>query len=190
VLATVTASNILARREILSVRCNHCGAPLEVGTQTRFVTCQFCRSQLEVKHTDSAAFTEVVQQIAESTKRMAGNLKVIELQNELERLDREWEMKKELYYVSGKYGSRSRPSPVGAVMVGIIGLVFMSFWISTTSSIGAPSFFPIFGVIGICILIFNVVSNLNKAESLKRAEETYEHQRTSLLAQIDSARKH
>ena len=139
---------------------------------------------------DENAFTEVAQQIPESTNRMAGNLKVIELQNELERLDREWEMKKELYYVSGKHGSRSRPSPVGAVVVGIIGLVFMSFWISTTSSIGAPSFFPIFGVIGICILIFNVVSNLNKAESLKRAEETYEHQRSSLLAQIDSARKH
>ncbi|MFM7607050.1 MAG: hypothetical protein ACKO8Z_17870 [Prosthecobacter sp.] len=32
--------------ETLFVSCNHCGAPLQIGKGTRFVTCQFCQSNL------------------------------------------------------------------------------------------------------------------------------------------------
>lgn len=76
--------------ETLSVRCNHCGAPLSVGAETRFVTCRFCHSSLEVKRSDSAVFTEEVARIADNTDKMADSLEIIELQNEIERLDREW----------------------------------------------------------------------------------------------------
>lgn len=189
-LATVAASNILTLIEILSVRCNHCGAPLEVGTQTRFVTCQFCRSQLEVKHTASAAFTEVVQQIAESTTNMVSNLNVIELRNELRRLDREWEMKKERYYVSGESGSRSRPSSGGAIALGIVAAIGVIFGIPILLSSREAFFIKINFVVCIGFLFFYALSIFKKLKGLERAEETYEHQRTSLLAQIDSARKH
>ena len=37
-----------------SVACNHCGAPLQVGSGTRFVTCAHCGSQLEVHRTGSS----------------------------------------------------------------------------------------------------------------------------------------
>jgi DNA-directed RNA polymerase subunit RPC12/RpoP len=57
--------------ETISVRCNHCGAPLDVGMQTHFVTCQFCNSQLEIKRTDSSVFTEEVERIARNTDKMA-----------------------------------------------------------------------------------------------------------------------
>ena len=76
--------------ETLSVRCNHCGAPLQVSEGTRFVTCQFCKSSLEVKRTDSSVFTEEVARIADHTEKMSGSLEVITVQNEIEKLDREW----------------------------------------------------------------------------------------------------
>jgi len=174
--------------ELLLVRCNHCGAALDVGGQTRFVTCQFCHSQLEVKRTDSSAFTEVVQQILQNTVQMAGNLEVIELQNELERLDREWSMNKEQFYTTGEEGQRQRPSSGGSVIGGILGIGFLIFWIGSASSMGAPPFFPLFGFAMLGIIIFNIVSNLKKSVGLIEAEGTYNSQRAALLRRIESAR--
>lgn len=45
---------------LLSVSCNHCGAPLQITEETKFVTCLHCDHQLAVKHSDSAIFTGVI----------------------------------------------------------------------------------------------------------------------------------
>lgn len=29
---------------LISVNCNHCGAPLEVAEEVRFVTCAYCKT--------------------------------------------------------------------------------------------------------------------------------------------------
>lgn len=175
--------------ETVALRCNHCGAPLEVGPATRFVTCQFCHSQLAVKHTGSAAYTEVIEQIAAATSQMAGNLKVIELQNELERLDREWTDHRETFYVSGKNGHRSPPSPAGAVIGAVIGIPFLIFWISTASSMGAPAVFPIFGLVVAGLIAYQLFSNFQKAEGMESAKAEYQAQRDRLLRQIAEARQ-
>lgn len=73
---------------LLSLTCNHCGAPLSVPEETRFVTCQFCAAQLEVKHEGNAVFTHVAS-IDRSAADIARNLETIRLQNELEQLDRD-----------------------------------------------------------------------------------------------------
>ena len=39
----------------LSIACNHCGAPLTVAEDTRFVTCGYCKLQLEVKREGGGA---------------------------------------------------------------------------------------------------------------------------------------
>ncbi|WP_009959996.1 hypothetical protein [Verrucomicrobium spinosum] len=175
--------------ETVALRCNHCGAPLEVGPATRFVTCQFCHSQLAVKQTGSAAYTEVIEQIAATTSQMAGNLKVIELQNELERLDREWTDHRETFYVSGKNGHRSPPSPAGAVIGAVIGIPFLIFWISTATSMGAPAVFPIFGLVVAGFIAYQLFSNFQKAQGMESAKAEYQAQRDRLLRQIADARQ-
>jgi hypothetical protein len=174
--------------ELLSVRCNHCGAPLEVGTQTKFVTCQFCQSQLEVKHTGSSTFTEVVEQIAANTAQMAGNLKVIEIQNELERLDREWNGEREQYYVTGKNGQRSKPSVLAAICAAVFIVPFGIFFAATSSQAGAPFIFPLFGIGFVVLAIVSIGSSLMKAEGLSRSESGYQTRRAELLRQLDQAR--
>lgn len=175
--------------ETVALRCNHCGAPLEVGPATRFVTCQFCHSQLAVKHTGSAAYTEVIEQIAATTTQMAGNLKVIELQNELESLDREWADHRETYYVSGKHGHRSPPSRAGAIIGAVIVVPFLIFWISTASSMGAPAVFPIFGLVMGGFIIYQLFSTFQKAEGMDSAQAEHQAQRDRLLRQIAEARQ-
>lgn len=187
-VAVRTNLGSLAGMELVSVSCSHCGAPLEVGEQTRFVTCQFCKNRLAVKHSGSAAYTEVIEQIAENTQQMASNLRVIELQNELERVDREWDSEKSRFYVTDKHGHQSKPSiAVGLVILFMMG-AFGIFFAATSSQFGAPAIFPLFGIGFVVIAIISAVSMFTKASGLSVAESGYQRRRAELLSRLEAAR--
>ena len=176
--------------ETISVRCNHCGAPLDVGTQTRFVTCQFCNSQLEIKRTDSSVFTQEVERIARNTDKMAENLEVIKLQNEIERLDREWTNQQAESAPSGKRGG---PQTTGGAILGLVFAVFFAlvcFGIAgTAGSSGAPGIFSLVPVgMGIFALVAAVMS-LMKTSSLDQSRTDYQRKRNDLLNQIDGLKR-
>jgi hypothetical protein len=174
--------------ELTAVRCNHCGAPLQVGADTRFVTCKFCNTELAVKRTDNAAFTEAVAELAAKTDAMAGNLKVIELQNELERLDREWDLSREKFYVTTKAGGPQRPSPAAAIVSGVIGGIILLVWIGGALRLGAPSVFPLFGGLAMVALLVNVIRVVRRAGGLTQAEQDHQARRAELMVRIDAAR--
>ena len=75
-----------------SVRCQHCGASLKISDGLRFITCGYCQSELEVVKDESAVYTETLTRLQENSDAMAESIKVIEVQNEIERLDREWQV--------------------------------------------------------------------------------------------------
>lgn len=174
--------------ETLSVRCNHCGAPLEIGGGTRFVTCQFCHSHLEVKRTDSSVFTEEVAKIAENTGRMAESLEVIELQNEIERLDREWAQKEAGYIVHGKHGPhRPSSSPFGLAF-GIFAACFAFVIALFAAQIPHGGIFWVLPAgMGIFIL-FTAVRNMNKGAELEQAESKHRAHRATLVANLRQTR--
>jgi hypothetical protein len=76
--------------EVQSLSCNGCGAALDVGPATNFVTCAHCGSRLAIKRTSSSAYTEVLGEIAGHTAQMVDNLDIIRLKSELELLDVAW----------------------------------------------------------------------------------------------------
>ena len=51
------------RSSVLTVRCNGCGAPLEIRPGSRYVTCLHCDSQLEVHRTSNSISTEVLEHL-------------------------------------------------------------------------------------------------------------------------------
>ncbi len=100
--------------QALSVRCQHCGAPLQISDALRFITCGYCHTELEVIRDASTIHTQLLGKIDARTAAMEGSLKVIELQNEIERLDREWEGWKQSNLDRAKDGSLSEPgAPFG-----------------------------------------------------------------------------
>ena len=113
--------------QIVKLACQGCGADLEVSEGIRFMTCNFCGSKLEVVQDQSVTHTRLLEDIAD-------NLKVIELQNELEKMDREWAIRRESFMVSGKDGHRSIPSAVGSTVMGGIAIVSGIFWMVMASS--------------------------------------------------------
>jgi DNA-directed RNA polymerase subunit RPC12/RpoP len=176
--------------EMISVRCNHCGAPLEVGDQTRFVTCQFCHSQLEVKRTDSTVFTEEIREIAQTTKRMTGQLEVIELQNEIERLDREWMAANPVSF--DKHGRPiSQPGPVGSIIGLVFAVIFAIVCFSMAGAVGSIGGGGLFSVVPVGMGIFAIgaaILGMVKSGNHQTAREDYERRRAGLVAKLESLR--
>ncbi|MGL5018396.1 MAG: hypothetical protein ACRDBP_09700, partial [Luteolibacter sp.] len=90
--------------KVTKVCCQGCGADLQIDESIRYVTCNYCNARLEVVHDPSVTHTRQLDKIERTTDRLADNLKVIELQNDLERLDREWDNQRQGYLVRGKNG--------------------------------------------------------------------------------------
>jgi DNA-directed RNA polymerase subunit RPC12/RpoP len=177
--------------EIQSVRCNHCGAPLEVGMETRFVTCQFCNSQLEVKRTESTVFTEEIAKISQNTERMAGSLEVLELQNDLERLDREWIASNPLSFDND--GRPIRQTGTGGAVFGMVFAILFAvvcFGIAAAiSTSGAPAIVPLVPIgIGIFALVA-AITGIGKATQYESRRSDYEQRRAAMVARLDSMRR-
>jgi hypothetical protein len=176
--------------EMVTVSCNSCGAPLKVGTQVRFVTCQFCNTQLEIKRNDSSIFTEQIERIAGNTAQMAQDLEAIKLQNEIERLDRE--------AAAGSVQSSGRAAP-GGRGGGVFGLAFAIFFAfvcfamaGTAGRAGAPSLFAfvpvgmgIFAIAGALIAFRKSSDQADRQDNLRRRRDEL----TEKLAELDKPPK-
>jgi hypothetical protein len=165
----------------IAVTCNECGAALDVPAGARFVTCTYCGSRLEIHRSGGAAYTEVLDAIEENTERIAEDVGQIRLQNELEQLDREWMMRREQLMVTGRHGSRYVPGKVGALVGAAIAAVFGIFWTVAASSMGAPGFFPLFGVVFVVVAVAGGIYGFTKAGEYEQAERDYQSRRAALL---------
>ncbi len=172
---------------LVTVRCNNCGAPLQVSDSAKYVTCNFCNTQLAIRATDSAVFTEQIEALVRKTDDIAENLDVIRIQNEIEKLDREFAMERERHLVSGKDGTKQEPSSISAIIGGVLAIVFAIFWMGGASSAGAPPFFSAFGIIFIVAALVMIITSVAKSSSLDNARSRYESQRALLEAELSKA---
>ena len=118
---------------------------------------------------------------------LRGELQRLQLQNELERLDREWLIERERYATHGKHGTsypEGELADAGTIVMGLLAIGFLIFWISMARSHEAPSFFLLFGVVGIGGVIAATASALSKAGGYRRARDEYQHRRDELLARL------
>jgi len=119
--------------ELTPVACNNCGGPLRLPEAARYVTCQHCSTQLEVKRNESIAWTEKQQQLESIDRRteyLAEEVAQLRYHSELNHVHRAWEREEQRYMVRDKYGNTHRPSAAGSAIVACafvligIGLMF------------------------------------------------------------------
>ena len=113
--------------ELESLSCNKCGASLEVPPTAKYATCRHCRSQLVVKRTGSAVYTEVLNRIDTRTERMAEDLEALRLQSELDRLDREWEQVEHDWWSRGSLSAPEARARSAGMRVAVILAVVLLF---------------------------------------------------------------
>lgn len=174
-----------------SVACNNCGAPLQVPEGANFVTCVHCNTQLSIKRTGNARFTEAIEDLREQVEKLTR-------QNELEALDREWELEKESFMVANKHGRRHLPTKTGSLIGGVVIAVFGLFW--TTMAFGitskashfgggfGPAFscFPLFGLVFVAGGIAMSIYAYRKAGDYEQAHRRYKRRRREVLKKSDA----
>ena len=168
--------------------CQGCGADLEVDEGIRFVNCNYCGARLEIVSNATTTHSRVLDKIEKQTGQMVGDLKIIRLQNDLEQLDRDWESNRAGFMTKDKNGNLSEPSAAGALVGGVVMIIFGIVWMGFTSTMNAPGFFPLFGLLFIGFAIFNMVSSLNKAQGLGNHKADYQRRRLELLSAIKRAK--
>jgi Short C-terminal domain len=112
-------------------------------------------------------------------------LEEIRLQNDVARLDREWELERGRYMVAGKYGRRHLPTRASSVFGGVIIVAFGLFWTVTAGSIAGGGLFPLFGVVFIIAGIGMSVFSFKKAEEYEQGHDAYRRRRSRLLEDRD-----
>jgi LSD1 subclass zinc finger protein len=162
-----------------TVACNQCAAPLAVPDGAKFVTCNHCGANLAIRRNESVTYSEIVEQIAEHTSDLALQVSELRFQNELNRLDKEWEQEREQYLIKTKYGRSREPNPTIASIGGIIAIVFAIFWMTMASSIGG-GMFGAFGLVFIGIAIWVMLYERQKSQEYQRAQAAYQRRREKL----------
>lgn len=167
-----------------SFNCNNCGAGLQAPSHTQFVTCKYCQSQLAVKQSETAVYTEVIGEIQETVAEIHENVEVIRLQNELERLDREWETEKKKYTAlldeTGNVSNESNTSGSGLVGI-IIGLAVLVFMVKGSRS---PGFELIIPLLIICSSVYQIVVGGGQASLYEKAYADYRQKRAKIEAKL------
>lgn len=177
--------------KIISLNCNHCGAPLEVPAKARFVTCGFCEAKLAVEHTGNSYSTSVLEDLKQTTEQIARDVAAIKSSSAIEKLDAQWERSRSQHLVTGKHGHQSLPTKGGAVAGGLFIAGFGLFWTimaagitSAGSQMGAPGvvrIFPLFGLLFIAFGLFNAFRIYSKAEAFEKDNRDYRQQRQKLV---------
>lgn len=177
--------------QIEKISCNSCGAPLEVAVTTKFATCGHCSAKLSIQRTETATFTEILEQLTAKTDQLSDQVTNLAGYTELASLDREWQLEQENYMVTGKHGVKYIPSEAGSIGGGVAITLFGLIWTvmaSTTTSM-APSIgplavakvvFPLFGVVFIAAGIMFSILSYNKAGEYRRAQQRYRRRRAEI----------
>lgn len=172
--------------KVISLNCNHCGAPLDVSAKARFVTCGFCEARLVVEQTDNSYSTAVLDEIKETTKQIARDVAELKESEALRDLDDQWQSKRNQFMVTNKDGQQSLATKSGAILGSVFAAGFGVVWMIFAASIGAPAFFLVFGVFFIGVALVGGVSVYSKAEAYSRAQSEYRRRRRKILTRDSS----
>jgi hypothetical protein len=168
---------------VSSVNCNLCGASLEIPLTTNFATCGNCGARLAIKRTATSIFTESAGD--EPAGRLADQLNELALQNELNRIDLEWQNEREAFLIGNPFGAKNVPRKDGArlgiVFAVVVGIGFIIFTASLprARAIGAPIWA---GGIVLLVGLGSAIQAYSKAAAYERAEAQYRRRREAVTA--------
>jgi hypothetical protein len=125
---------------------------------------------------------------------LADHLAEMRQQNELARIDREWQMEREQYMIPDRYGRRHVPTAGFGVGGAVVGGLFGVFWTIMAFAItgGAPDhgpfpiakvFFPLFGVVFTVAAIGYGLYTASRAEKYQAAFRAYQQRRARALGE-------
>lgn len=135
---------------------------------------------------------------------MSQQLALVEFQNQLALMDREWELEREKYMITGRYGHRSIPTRGASMAGGMMVVGFGALW--TMMAIGIGNFgsgmmegqaedglfstlqvvFPLFGVLFMAFGGYMSYFAYHKASEHEKALEEFQRRRAAFVAEFEA----
>lgn len=175
---------------LVSVRCQNCGAPLEVVPEARFITCGHCSSQLEFHHNSTASFTTLLEKLDKDFQETAHDVKILKLEHELMRLDRTWEQEKEIFVETDSNGNRSLPHHGTAIVTyfftAVIALIAFVYMFDRGANLLIA---PLVALSVILVGRFIAKCQSLRATRYERLEGMYKSRRRALMQEIQNAQR-
>jgi hypothetical protein len=116
----------------------------------------------------------------------------LQLQDELFRIDQEWQVERERHKISyGRHSAPTEPNKVGtftSLVAGLGAVGFGMYWMGQAAKMRAPGFFPLFGLIVIGVGIGLPIYFFIKYSKYKSAHDDYQRRRSEVLAKLSEAR--
>ncbi len=186
--------------EPILLNCNHCGNVIETTRDTKFLTCLFCDSQLEVIRTSSSIYTKVKldhhpistiqnnslihtqQSFSNPSPPRVSNSQVQQytiIQKEIDDLDVAWNQELQQYKINGALPTNNEFENV------FIPLVIATFGgiLAISGASASPTLIFIGAFLMVVAIIFAVINNSKKQEYLE-AKVLYEDKREQLIKQL------
>jgi hypothetical protein len=115
------------------------------------------------------------------------HLSELKRENELARLDREWQMERDRYQMSGRYGGRYTPTKASGIIMAVVTAGFGVVWTVMAAGmgggIGGPgAIFPLFGVVFVLVGIGVGAFTFFRARQFEDAQQRYQRRRAMILA--------
>lgn len=177
---------------VMSILCQRCGAPLQIADESvRFVTCAHCGTPLEIVREATQAHSRILEEIQKTAEEHGKRLEVIELQNDIERLDRDWEARqRDEGNVNAKTGAVEDHGSAGCLMLGL--LVTGAGVLGVFAAFGGNSFS--FGTFLACLAViavgvFIIREGIAELRRFAKAEDRYREIRASLVNRLNLLRR-
>lgn len=176
---------------VLSILCQRCGAPLQIADESvRFVTCTHCGTPLEIVREATQAHSRILQQIQTATQDHSRRLEVVESENELLQIDKEWATVRERLCGRSRSGALNDSPMAGCIGPGVSisvgGLAFVIGLCSNPEDFLFPSalFFTLALVFGIILWL----SATRAQKEFAQLHGKYVESRRNLVQKIDQAK--
>ena len=178
--------------KIIPVLCQRCGAPLDVADESvRFVTCAHCSTPLEIVREATQSHSRILEQIQAATEDHGRRLEVIELQNDIERLDRDWETRqREEGNVNANTGTIEQGGSIGCLALGVL---VMGAGVVGVFSVFVGNPFS-FGTVLACLAViavgvFIIREGIAELRRFAQTEDRYREIRASLVNRLNLLRR-
>lgn len=150
---------------------------MTVPLKARYVTCQYCNSQLHIVRNESAAWTEVVEAIEERTDALLSTVRALELRQEIQDLDAQWERTLDEYGIRSKDGHVRVPTREEAWGIAIL------WWFVAVAFVFTSGFPPV-ALLPLGLGIYKLKTIHRRAEELERLQVSHRAKRRALLDEL------
>ncbi len=83
---------VVVMNSVFNLRCQSCGSSLQIPEGSRYVTCAYCGTALQIVQDATTIRTEALGDIQRNSFATVRQLQILEIQNDIARLDREREL--------------------------------------------------------------------------------------------------